>query len=202
LALFPTEPADAICCAVQMSKVLPVVNNAIAKLGFEPIKTGTGIHMGEAMLGTVGIETRMGANVVSDVVNSAARIEGLNKVYGTEILITETILAQMKDPERFTMRLLDKVQTKGKSQQLVIYEVLDGLPEEIQGMKLSTLEAMAEAWEFYITKDFTKAKSIYQECLKHCPGDMTAELLFSRCIEYLKTGVPEDWNGTTKLYTK
>jgi len=70
------------------------------------------------MLGIIGNEDRLQGTVVADVVNSAARLEGLTRIYGSSISVSESILASLKEPDSYNRRFVDKVRLKGKTSRL------------------------------------------------------------------------------------
>src|SRR5262249_35052638 len=79
LALFPEKPSDAVDAALEMLQLLPRFNEKITEKGFAPVSVGIGINTGEAMLLALGVKERLEASVVSDAINTASRVEGLNK---------------------------------------------------------------------------------------------------------------------------
>ncbi|HNF28623.1 MAG TPA: adenylate/guanylate cyclase domain-containing protein, partial [Leptospiraceae bacterium] len=118
MALFNRSADDAVHAAISM------LNQLKNSLNETDIKIGIGINTGPVMLGTVGEANRMEGTVISDAVNLASRLENLNKEYGTEILISEFTLNNMKNPEQFCIRRIDKVRVKGKNQDVEIFEIL------------------------------------------------------------------------------
>ena len=87
-----------------------------------PLSTRVGINTGMAVCGTVGGEGRLGFTVHGDEVNLGARIEQLNKDYGTRILVAESTVALCGDDLRFER--IDEVPVRGRSQRVVLYRVL------------------------------------------------------------------------------
>src|SRR5690606_11054959 len=81
MALFPGPADQAVTAAVAMMDALKSLNIDRELKGLEPIRVGTGLHTGELMLGTIGEEMRMEGTVISDVVNTASRMEGLTKLF-------------------------------------------------------------------------------------------------------------------------
>ena len=121
MALFPKHPDDAVKAAIEMNIALKSLNKNDAS---DPIKMGVGIHKGNLVLGTIGRATRMETTVISDTVNSSARLESLNKVYGTNILISGEIKQSLTSSLKSQCRLIDRTKVKGKSKMLEVYEVL------------------------------------------------------------------------------
>ncbi len=89
MALFPNNVDDAVQGAIAMLEKLVEFNQMPQDAGFQKIRIGIGLHTGKLMLGTIGGQARMDGTVISDAVNLASRIEGLTKIYGTPLLISE-----------------------------------------------------------------------------------------------------------------
>jgi class 3 adenylate cyclase len=89
------------------------------------IKIGIGIHRGEVVMGTIGFTSRIESTVVGDAVNVAARVEGLTRKYDCPVLVTESVVAALRHPQAFELRLVDdSVTVKGKSEPVAIYELM------------------------------------------------------------------------------
>ena len=129
MALFPGTADDAVQAAVGMQKAVAEYNKERERDGFAPMSIGIGLHRAELMLGIIGSEDRLQGAVVGDAVNLAARIEGLNKMYGSYISLSDETLLAMKEPDRYRHRFIDKVRVKGREDAVTIYEVFEGDPE-------------------------------------------------------------------------
>lgn len=125
MALFHRSPDHAVRAALQMLERLRAFNARREETGKPAIRIGIGLNTGSMMLGIVGGENRMEGTVISDAVNLAARMEDLNKTYGTSILMSEFTYSLLEDPARYAVRKIDRVQVKGKSNAVDIYEVAD-----------------------------------------------------------------------------
>lgn len=88
--------------------------------GEKGFRTRFGLHTGEAIVGTVGSRDRMQYTALGAIVNLASRVEGLNKVYGTEIIMTAAVAAKL-DPAEFTAIPLDIVQPVGVTRPVEIF---------------------------------------------------------------------------------
>ena len=202
MALFPNSADDAITAAIEMEKTLVTFNQHLETKGITPIRVGLGINTGPAMLGTVGEQERMEANVISDAVNAASRIESLNKMYQTRFLISDNTYAELNSPKSYHLRPIDRVQVKGKSQAMLVYEVLDSLPLTEREKKYALYESYLKAWEAYQAGEFKLACDAFGSCLQIDEDDYPTQLLLGRCQSYLEKGAPEGWDGTVKLTEK
>ena len=107
---------------LRMKIRLARINEARIVASKEPIAIGVGIHTEEVVVGNIGSQKRLEYTVIGDGVNTASRVEGLNKQFSTTILITEATHAQVKD--EFECRLMPETPLRGKSAQMNFYEVL------------------------------------------------------------------------------
>ncbi|MQX36649.1 adenylate/guanylate cyclase domain-containing protein [Roseospira navarrensis] len=102
-------------------------NAGLADRGLPPFPTRFGLHVGEAVVGNVGSSTRMDYSAIGAAVNMASRIEGLNKVYGTRILVSEAVAERVAG--RFVLREMDRVQPKGALQAVRVFDLVGAHPE-------------------------------------------------------------------------
>ncbi|MFP4469342.1 MAG: adenylate/guanylate cyclase domain-containing protein [Bacteroidales bacterium] len=202
MALFMGNVENAIDAAIEMRAALADFNLQRKLDKKQPINSGIGIHTGNLMLGVVGGHGRMDGTVVSDAVNLASRIEGLTKMYGTSIIISQDTLIKMQDPSRYNYRFLDVVKVKGKKEAVYIFEVLDGEPEDIKKLKIQTKPEFGKALQYYKTKEFDNALELFRQVNKINPADRAAQLYIARCRNILDLGIPEDWDGVETIKDK
>ena len=151
------------------------------------------------MAGMIGEPARMQPDAISDTVNLAARLEGLSKVYGAALIISETVRRQLKDRDRYQLRFLDRVVVKGRTGEIAIYEILDAEPDTRRRHKLETLPAFEAGIAAYTNRDLdTAAKHFNTVCTQH-PEDKTAQLYQQRIQHLLREGIPNNWNGVWEL---
>jgi predicted ATPase/class 3 adenylate cyclase len=196
MALFPRENVDAVNAAVEMRKALVEFETMIREKGYDPVEIGIGINAGSAMLITLGEEERIDSSVVSDVVNSAARIEGLNKFYGTGLLISDAVYETIQDPLNYFIRIVDKVKVKGKKRAMLIYEVMVLSQDEDASQARDYINAFQSAFVLYERGEFKEALAAFNACLSIRPNDSVAPILQRRCQTFLTEGTPKDWDGT------
>jgi adenylate cyclase len=209
MALFDHPEADdssevesAIQTAIGMQESLKTFNLSREKSGQQKIRTGIGIHSGNVMIGTIGSKSRMDFTVLGDNVNLASRIESLTKMFGVDILISETTLRLLKNIENFKIREIDWLMVKGKSKPVGLYEVYNHDNPEVQLLKekagSSILRGLTQrrrrAWDKAI-KAFEKALAIY-------PDDLAVKLHIGRVKQLRQMDLPEDWDGSIILDKK
>lgn len=181
MALFPTSADDALRGAITMLKTLYEYNNILKTAGYSPIRIGIGLNTGPLILGTVGGQNRMDSTVISDAVNLASRTEGLTKVYGTSLLITEYTYHKLKNVSEYKIRVIDRVKVKGKSSLVTIYEVFEHDPENIILLKMSTRAHFEQGFEYYHQGYFVKAQLFFNKVLAINEQDEVAQVYLTRC---------------------
>ena len=184
MALFSDFADDAVKAGIAMLNILTNYNEHRQSVGYIPIQIGIGINSGSLMLGTVGGKSRMDSTVISDAVNLASRIEGLTKDYGVPLLISQETLERLRNPADYAIRIVDKVQVKGKSKYVVVYEVFDADPAEILSAKLANLPVYNEAMLLCDRKEFREAGKLFEECLRTNPSDSVARIYLKRCRDW------------------
>lgn len=202
MALFPTTPDDALGAAIEMKTRLGKYNEIRKKNGDPEIRIGIGIHTGYLMLGTVGEEKRMDGTVISDAVNLASRLEGMTKMYGSTLVISNSSYEKLEDPMKYSFRILDKVKVKGKSSSVTLLEILDGDPEKDLQLKKKSLDDFKNGCSHFVSSNYVEAKIFFQKVLDINPKDKASQLYIERCDYYIEHGVPDDWDGVTTMTEK
>jgi len=202
MALFDGSADSAVQGAIAIQRALEGYNAERHRQGLKPVRTGMGINTGTVMLGTMGGRNRLKCGVIGDAVNLASRVEGLTKVYGASLLITEPTHDRLKDPSRYSLRRIEPVRVMGKQKPVTLYEVLDAEPPEARAIKERTLPTFQQAQERYFTRDFPGALKLLEECLALNAADTAAALFAERCRRFIQEGVPTDWDGVERLTHK
>lgn len=193
MAVFPNGADDAVRAG--LAKIRQVQHYNQERQGTLPIAVGIGLHVGHMMVGIVGDADRMEGDVLSDHVNLTSRIEGLTKVYGASLLISEQVRDRLQDPTAYMMRFLDRAVVKGRHEPIAIYEVFEADASEDRYRKLSTLDLFAAGIAAYQAQDFERSLHQFQQVLDKNPQDMTARLYCDRLQTLITQGAPPDWNG-------
>ncbi|HEY5742990.1 MAG TPA: adenylate/guanylate cyclase domain-containing protein [Terrimicrobiaceae bacterium] len=183
----PDHPQMACRAALRCSEATRQLAQTPEWNGLPAFQTRFGLHCDKALVGHFGARDRMNYTAIGDAINVASRLEGLNKQYGTSIIVSEAIFARAR--EEFDFRLLDVVAVKGKSDAITVYELLGtkGTGER----RPEVIAAYEEAFAAYSARDFEKALAI----LKNSEGDGPSSVLIERCKTFLQSPPPANWDG-------
>jgi adenylate cyclase len=158
-----------------------------------------GLATGEVLVGNIGSPARLNYTVMGDTVNLSARLEGLNKAYGTRILVAEATYEAARS--RVIGRAVDVAAVKGKARGVRLYELLCLVTDEDpQARALS--ELCERALDAYLRRDFTAAIATWREVLALIPGDGVAEVMIERAEQFLAQPPPKDWSGVHVVHEK
>ena len=183
MALFSGGADDAVKAGINMLQRLEDYNQNRIRAGYAPIRIGIGINTGSLMLGTVGGQRRMDGTVISDAVNLASRVENLTKAYQAPMLITHQTFVQLNQSHQYAIRLIDRVQVKGKSELVTVYEVFEAERPDIKEGKLATLPIFVEALHNYSEGKLREAEQLFADCLQQNPLDKVVQIYLKRCQE-------------------
>jgi two-component system sensor histidine kinase ChiS len=202
ISVFPRKVDDSLRAAIAIQEKVRSYNVERESKDRTPIKVGIGVHSGPLMIGILGDDVRWEPGMASDTVNTAARMEGLTKIYGCSLVISDSAFERLESPEEFTIRLLDKVHVKGKHEPHAVYEVVDAEPKPVRELKLQTLKDFEAALERYFNQEFEAARAQFYKVLVVHPDDLAATLFLQRVMHFIEKGVPNDWTGVMAHETK
>ncbi|MDY7013972.1 MAG: adenylate/guanylate cyclase domain-containing protein, partial [Cyanobacteriota bacterium] len=171
---------DALKAAIAMLNILAEYNQTRQLPHRPPIAIGIGINTGSVMLGTIGGRSRIDSTVIGDTVNLAARLEQLTKTYQTPLLISHDTVSALHEPNDYCLRLIGRVQIRGKANRVAIFEVFDADPAEVREGKLQTKSMFERALMTRYGGQLKEAIALFQECVRQNPGDAIARAYLER----------------------
>jgi adenylate cyclase len=196
----PDHAQRACAAALAMQEQLHALRIDWAKVGRPPLRARTGINSGPMLVGNLGCRYRFAYGVLGDQVNLGSRLEGLNKVYKTEILIGENTARLVEGS--FLLREIDMVRVVGRQQTVRIYELLAKSGASLPGNKEQALSFYRDGLEAYRKKFWDEAPGLFKKSLSLCPEDGPSRTMAERCQIYQETPPPEEWDGVFEMKTK
>ena len=179
MALFES-PNNALHSAVALIRQINSFNDRRRKQGKFSIQIGVGVNAGDLMLGTIGEAERLEGTVLADAVNLCFRLESLTKIYGAQILTTDSTLNAAPDCDKFTVRPIDLVVVKGKRNHVTLMEILDGNSDERLEKKLQTRDQYQAAFQSFEFGAYDDAEQRFRTIAKIDPEDRAARVMMAK----------------------
>jgi adenylate cyclase len=195
----PGHAAAACTAALRCQRRLRDLGRGWAAEGRPSCPTRIGLHTGEVIVGNIGSAARLNYTAIGDAVNLASRLEGLNKRYGTECLLSEETFRQAG--AAIVARPLDWVSVAGRTAAVLVYELL-GAPGEVDPTAVAVAECYTKALDAYRRQDWAGAMALFGQALELCPEDGPSRLLVARCAQYRDRPLGEGWDGVHRLSSK
>lgn len=176
-----------------------LLNLERGRLGLVPMMTRIGITTGQAIVGNIGYEARLNYTALGDTVNLASRLEGLNKHYGTEILVCGETWSRVQNS--MEARWVDLVAVKGKRIPVRVYEVMaprGSLSSECQVRRTAYETALAHSLE----RRWDLAVNILRDLSQQEPEDGPTQVLLARCLHFQNHPPPAHWDGSHVMTEK
>lgn len=194
------EQADAACRgALAMQAKLAEMQKGWDARGLPELATRIGLNTGEVLVGNIGALERLNYTVMGDAVNLAARLEALNKEYGTSILVGDETAKRVSDA--FVLRPIDFVAVKGKHQAILVHELV-GAREDVSDATRAAVEIYAEALDRYRDRAFDEAADLFEKAGAAFGEDRASERMAERSRAFAKSPPPDDWDGRFTMKTK
>ncbi len=194
----PDHPEMACYSSIEMVNKLEELKKKWKKEGLPSFDVGIGINSGEAIVGNMGSSSRFDYTAMGDNVNLASRMEGLNKIYCTNIIISENTYKLVKD--KFESRKLDLVRVKGKEKPIFIFELISE-KNKISKNQNDFIKFYESGLKLYFDMNWEKAIKSFEDAIK-IVDDEASKIFIVRCKDFMKNPPSKDWDGVYELKTK
>lgn len=186
----PDQADNALQAAIAMQKECEVMRREFSAENLPEINMRIGIHSGEAVVGNMGSDFLFDYTCIGDSVNLAARLEGINKYYGTDIMLSDDS-RQLLSVD-VNLQLADIVVVKGKSEAVSIFTVTDH----------DIFDSSNQAFSLYAEKKWDEATEAYEAILEQEPGNAIAAHYLERIKHFIDNDPGEDWCGINVYESK
>ncbi len=174
--------------AVAMQAAMRELQPQFHALGVDHLELRIGINSGFAIVGNMGSDLRFDYTAIGDTVNLAARLEGANKAYGTDILLGSNTAGMLGG--RLALRAVDRVRVKGKALPVDVFTPCTD----------AALVALTQqAWDAYLSRDWEHARGHWLQVQELAPDDALAVLFEERIGNYWLAPPPPEWDGSIAL---
>jgi class 3 adenylate cyclase/HAMP domain-containing protein len=190
------DALQSVISGLEMLESLSDFNRWQVQKGRPEFRIGVGINYGRVTVGNIGSEKKMDYTVIGDMVNLANRLEGLTKVYGEPLIVSESVRGKIEDT--FPTRLLDKVVVKGRLTGVGVYTVKRKLSTREEGAWRSHHEGM----DLFYDRQFSKAAACFRQVLDDLPEDVCARMHLQTCQIFDKNPPEKSWNGVVEMDEK
>jgi len=201
------QPDHAVLCcraALRVGRASARLEEARMAQGRWPWRTRIGLHCGEAVVGNIGSNQRLDFTVIGGAVNLAARIEGLNKFYGTRILTSQHIVRACSG--RFLFRMVDRVMPKGVHEAVEIHELVGMLEADSPFVAGVADRAFCARWntamEDYVARRWDQALQQFHVLAQERPDDRAAAIYVERCAALIAAPPGREWDGVERFNEK
>ena len=188
----PDHATVACHAAIDMQKKNEEMRKTLREQNRPMLYTRIGMSSGPVVVGNMGSADRMDYTMMGDVVNLAARLEGVNKFYQTFTMIPQSTYELAKDD--IDTRQLDIIRVVGKKEPISVYEVLER-KNQTSSEKSGVVEKYLKALKLYEERNFADASKEFEKVLAIDPDDGPSQTYVKRCGVFLETPPEKDWDG-------
>ncbi len=195
---FDNHPQKAVEAAIAMINLMPEINASFEEQGFPEFRVGIGLNSGECSVGNMGSDSIFSYTALGDNMNLGARIEGMCKPYGAQILVSEYTFARL-DQDAIICRPVDKVRVKGKTKPVELYEVFHETHPYL--LNKEDYHDYIKAYRLYHQREFEEALVIFDK-LHQKHQDVPTQRLKGYCEEFIANPPEDSWDGVITFTTK
>jgi adenylate cyclase len=196
----PDHALRACLSAITMKRIEKELNETIMKDGLSPtpLLTRIGINTGNMVAGNMGTGNKMNYTIMGNAVNLAARLEGVNKQYGTWILASDATIRETEG--KILTRRLDRVRVVGINEPIQLHELLNTM-ENASPQEKQLVAIFHQALDYYNNRKWREAAQGFKQSYAIENGGPSAKY-FKRCEAFLKEPPPDNWDGVSNLTEK
>jgi len=178
-----------------MKRIEKDINRYVLEKGISPspLLTRIGINTGNMVVGNMGTQKKMNYTIISNAVNLASRLEGVNKQYGTWVLASDSTLQETSG--RFLTRRLDRIKVSGINEIVHINEILE-LKSDASDALFEQVYLFHKAMDLFEAHNWKDAENAFNQVLQLSPNDGPSNLYINRCRQYRVYPPKPDWDGS------
>ncbi len=189
----PMHADDAVSSAIKMLDKLERLNKSRDAAQRPHIAVGIGINTGDAVVGNMGTDVRFDYTAIGDTINLASRLEGLNKFYGTNLILSQSTKDALHN--NYPIAKLDNVKVKGRNRAIRIYTIFANTMVD----KERFIALFEKGIELYAAKKFEDAGNRFSDASRIMQGKFV-DIYLKRCSDLIKEPPPDDWTAV-KVFT-
>ncbi|MCX6639351.1 MAG: adenylate/guanylate cyclase domain-containing protein [bacterium] len=194
---FENHAARACEAALKMQQKISGMQNIWLQAGKPLLNVRIGIHTGDVIVGNMGSRDVFDYTVVGDAVNLSSRLEGANKILGTQILISQATHDGL--PPNFISRELGMVRVRGRREGVCIFELLAARSDDLQPDDFKLIEMFQQGRNFYRQKQWQSAIDCFEALHQIKPLDRATAIYLRECRGFLINPPGTEWDGIISL---
>jgi class 3 adenylate cyclase len=197
----PDHALRASIAAINVKRLEKTVNKTVMEKGISPspLLTRIGLNSGEMVVGNMGTQKKMNYTIISNAVNLASRLEGINKQYGTWVLASDAVIQETGG--RLLTRRLDRIRVVGINEPVQIYEILE-TNADAPDILHEKVRMFHKALEYFEARAWKEAEKVFAQILKTFPKDGPATLYLDRSHRFQNYAPAHDWDGVFNFTEK
>jgi adenylate cyclase len=195
----PAHARQACYASIDMNKALESLRDLWVNRGLPSVSVRMGINTGRMVVGNMGSSQRVNYTIMGDAVNLAARLEGANKAFGSDLMISEATYMQCADD--IDVRELDVIRVVGKAEPIRVFQLLDR-KNQTSGILADVVDRYHKGLSLIRDRNFVEAEAAFRACVEMMPNDGPSQTHLARCQQFLITPPPSDWDGVLELKEK